>query len=381
MPYSRIRAVTSSAFASASCNGQNPLAGEIHKFNDCQARGCRTGLAAKTSHNASSPGRGYNPVKFPGHNAQWSDAMKRTLAAIALALAFGILTPAKPHHPQQDESQAKVDVDGWRHFLLHAAGMSAPVPEDLKSDDGLAIVTTARKFRAEFEKAVDDFNAAQETRLEADQLGALKNFLVQRDAMVAAYRSELLSAVTTERRIQLDDEAAMSSTAKSVNAGPTKEKRCGLPDHTVCTITYSMFEPTMGRWDGGSAYHLELNADHSFNTEWNQILDGAAAMADNPEHSRHTPTVTMIVGALKHDDSGKSVCENCYLYVNSTVTLLVNAELKPVVQGEGWKSFQGGEPGMTGAAGTVVCSETGKVFDTEEYYQRPEVIAAETHSE
>src|SRR5208337_1001965 len=118
--------------------------------------------------------------------------MRKTATVIALTLALGIVTPAKPHPHHQETLQGKVgnasDTDAWRHYLLHtAAAMSTPGREGL-GGDVLTIMNTTRKFRAEFEKAIDDFNASQENRIEADQITALKGFVAQRDAMVETYR-------------------------------------------------------------------------------------------------------------------------------------------------------------------------------------------------
>ena len=64
----------------------------------------------------------------------------------------------------------------------------------IRGEEGdLTILTITRKFRAEFEKAIDDFNEAQERRTEADQIAALTSFIAQREAMVQAYKNELLS--------------------------------------------------------------------------------------------------------------------------------------------------------------------------------------------
>ncbi len=122
----------------------------------------------------------------------------KTVAAIALALAFGVAAPARTHHHQQEAAQGVAsnisDTDAWRHFLLHvAANLPTNTPLSNLGSDFQVLYNTAWKFRAEFEKAVDDFNAAQETRTEADQVAALRSFIVQRDAMVESYRKELMS--------------------------------------------------------------------------------------------------------------------------------------------------------------------------------------------
>jgi hypothetical protein len=68
------------------------------------------------------------------------------------------------------------------------------------------IAITAWKFRAEFEKAIDDFNASQENRIEADQIAALNSFIAQRDAMVESYKTEFISALTPQTRTEFASE-------------------------------------------------------------------------------------------------------------------------------------------------------------------------------
>src|SRR5208337_2331762 len=112
--------------------------------------------------------------------------MRKTATAIALTLALGIVTPAKPHPRHQEALQGKVgnasDTDAWRHYLLL---MTAPVPRGYAGPESV-VASAAARFRAEFEKAIDDFNAAQENRIEAFQIAALKDFIARRDAMVEA---------------------------------------------------------------------------------------------------------------------------------------------------------------------------------------------------
>ena len=131
--------------------------------------------------------------------------MRKTIAAIALTFALGAGVPAKTHHHRQEATQRVSgnisDTDAWRHFLLS-------VPEDRPGRDKespvhlggdlLTIVTTMQKFRREFEEAIDQFNASQETRIESDELSALKDFVVRRDAMVESYRKQLMSALGPE---------------------------------------------------------------------------------------------------------------------------------------------------------------------------------------
>ena len=90
-----------------------------------------------------------------------------------------------------------------------------------------------------------------------------------------------------------------------------------------------------------------INADGSWNAGFSQILDGAAVMTGNPQHARHTPTVTLTFGESEHSNSGKSVCADCYLYLNANVpfVMLVGVRYK------------------LAAESVVVCSETGKFYD------------------
>ncbi len=91
------------------------------------------------------------------------------------------------------------------------------------------------------------------------------------------------------------------------------------------------------------------NADHQRTFGWNQILDGAASMVGNSQHARHTPTVKMIIdGETERNNSGKSVCADCYLYVNASVSFVLVPSGQSEAIGEG----------------IVVCSEAGKFFDT-----------------
>jgi hypothetical protein len=444
--------------------------------------------------------------------------MRKTASVLALTLALGIGTPAKPHPHHQEALQGKVgnasDTDLWRHSLLHVAAASpTTIPEGV-DDTRLTIINTAKRFRAEFEKAIDDFNAAQETRVEADQIAALKGFIAQRDAMVEAYKNELLSATEPQRWTAFEQEVLrkmpVKSIMKSSGAAPATEENCGIPNSITCSITYSIAQrsaglpdtvnDTFGRANGapgsnwtavsgtfaitsdaltvtsngspaatmyysgqtfsndqtvqamlaslpasgdyigitvrqsafgetnyyavvsynGSAYSLQvgkivagvtttkyagnyaaavgdritLTVDGTFINAYlngspiygfsdssitsgspgvmgtvgggslknffagsagavvtmNQILDGAATMPGNSQHARHTPTVTMTIDGTPHNNSGKTVCTNCYLYVNADVStdLLSGAGAQP-------KGFT--------LEGSVVCSEAGKFYD------------------
>jgi hypothetical protein len=130
-------------------------------------------------------------------------------SVIILILALGIGTPAKPH-PHHQVSQGKVgnasDTDAWRHYMLPIAG-AGPLPDTSRlQGDFLATVTTRSKFRAEFEKAIDDFNASQENRIEADQIAALNSFIARRDAIVESYKKELISALTPQTWTEFEKE-------------------------------------------------------------------------------------------------------------------------------------------------------------------------------
>ena len=270
--------------------------------------------------------------------------MSKTVAAIALTLAVGIGTPAKTHHHHQEAMPGVTsnvsDTDAWRHFLLHVAANLPPMTLPSNVDNDFHVIyNTAWKFRAEFEKAIDDFNAAQETRTEADQLAALKSFIAQRDAMAESYRKELISALTPQRRTETEKEFENSKPGiKSTAAGPAAGLSCGLPDLITCSITYSMY-PVFGG----------MNAEHHRTFGWNQILDGAASMVGNSQHARHTPTVKMTIdGGKEQNNSGNSVCGDCYLYVNANVSFVLTP---------------GGQSGASGE-GIVVCSDAGKFFDT-----------------
>jgi hypothetical protein len=272
--------------------------------------------------------------------------MSNTVAVIALTLVIGIGTPAKAHHHQQEAAQGVAgnvsDTDAWRHYLLHVAAnlptTTITLPSNLDSDT-LAIFNTAMKFRTEFEEAIDDFNAAQENRMEADQIAALKSFIVQRDAMVESYKNDLISALSPQTRTEFEKEVEKSKPGiKSTGTGSATGLSCGLPDLITCSITYSMYPIFGGQ-----------NAEHHRTFGWNQILDGAASMVGNSQHARHTPTVKMTIkGGPEHSNSGKSVCADCYLYVNATVSFAMVGGVQYEASGEG----------------IVVCSEAGKFFDT-----------------
>jgi hypothetical protein len=216
----------------------------------------------------------------------------RNIVAFVLTLALGIVTPAKPHSHHHEGLQGKVGdastSDVWRHYLLHIAAvdLSTP-PPDTEDTFGIQLIV-ARKFRAEFETAIDAFNAAQESRVEVDQVAALESFLRQRDAMVESYRNELLSKLEPQRRISFEKDEVLArrpliKSLLKLPGDPSTRKDCGLPESVTCSITYSMEQLN----HGGSPSDRE-----TFNMAMNQILDGAAVMPGNPQHARHTPTVT-----------------------------------------------------------------------------------------
>jgi hypothetical protein len=91
-----------------------------------------------------------------------------------------------------------------------------------------------------------------------------------------------------------------------------------------------------------------MNAERSANLMFNQILDGAASMVGNSQHARHTPIVEVTTGGTEHSNSGKSVCADCYLYVNANVSLPMAGGVQYEIRSEG----------------IVVCSDAGKFFDT-----------------
>lgn len=268
--------------------------------------------------------------------------MKKVFAVLALTLAVGISAKTQQ---QQEPSAAKVvdtfDTDEWRHFLLS-------VPETRPDKDSpvhlggdlLTILTTRQKFRAEFEEAIDQFNASQETRIESDELSALKDFIVRRDAMVESYRRQLMSALKPWGQTLVVRELEQSKhwrMVKSYAINSSTGENCGLPNQFTCSITYS--------WHSTGGFN-EAGQDMFGAT---QILDGVVTMFGNPPHARHTPSVTLIGGGKQQSSSGKSVCADCYLYVNSNL------------------SFPG-EVGVQyeiGGGGSVACSETGKFFDTD----------------
>ena len=266
--------------------------------------------------------------------------MSKTVAVIALTLAVGIGTPAKTHHHHQEAMPGVTsnisDTDAWRHYLLHIAATGPLSDTSSLQGDLLTIVTTSWKFRTEFEKAIDDFNASQETRTEADQLAALNSFIAQRDAMVESYKNDLISALTPQTRTEFETE--VQKRKDMIRSFGTTGKSCGLPNNITCSITYSSL-PLGGGMD----------ADHNFYGRSSQILDGAASMVGNSQHARHTPTVKMTInGGPEHSNSGKSVCADCYLYVNATVSFAMVGGVQYKASGEG----------------IVVCSEAGRFFDS-----------------
>jgi hypothetical protein len=268
--------------------------------------------------------------------------MREAVAVIALTLALGAAAPAKTHHHQQEAAPGVAgnvsDTDAWRHYLLHIAATAVGPPPDTSKLDGDfgAIAITAWKFRTEFEKAIDDFNASQENKIEAEQVAALNNFISQRDAMVESYKNDLILALTPQTRAEFETEVQKrKDVIKSFDASG---KSCGLRNNITCSMTYSSLPL------GGG-----MNADHNLYGRSSQILDGAASMVGNSQHARHTPTVKMTInGGTEHSNSGKSVCADCYLYVNATVSF----------------AMVGGVQYETSGEGIVVCSESGKFFDT-----------------
>src|SRR4029077_7747341 len=128
-------------------------------------------------------------------------------------------------------------------------------------------------FRTEFEKAIDDFNATQENRIEADQIAALGSFIAQRDAMVESYKNELISALTPQTRTEFEKE--VENRKDMIKSFGATGKSCGLPNNITCAITYSSLPLAGG-----------MNADHSFYGRWSQILDGTAFMVGNSQHAR-----------------------------------------------------------------------------------------------
>ena len=91
-----------------------------------------------------------------------------------------------------------------------------------------------------------------------------------------------------------------------------------------------------------------VNAEHHRTFGWNQILDGAASMVGSSQHARHTPTVKMTIdGGKEQNNSGKSVCGDCYRYFSANVLCFI-----------GWWSIRSKRKGI------VVCSDAGKFFDT-----------------
>jgi len=55
----------------------------------------------------------------------------------------------------------------------------------------------------------------------------------------------------------------------------------------------------------------------------------------------------MTINGPEHSNSGKSVCADCYLYVNATVSFAMVGGVQNEASGEG-----------------IVCSDAGKFFDT-----------------
>jgi hypothetical protein len=269
----------------------------------------------------------------------------RNIAAFVLTLILGIVTLAKPHS-HHEGLQGKVGdastTDLWRHYLLHVAAvdMSTPPPDTKDWFERKFLV--AKKFRVEFEKAIDDFNASQESRVDVDQVAALELFIRQRDAMVESYKNELLWKLNVQARTELEkevmDRRELIKSLLKLPGETVTRKDCGLPESVTCSITYSMEQLN----HGGSPSDRE-----TFNMAMNQILDGAAVMPGNPQHARHTPTVTYTFDHQPHSVSGKSVCADCYLYVNAYVPFVMATSVQYEIAAEG----------------VVTCSEAGKFFD------------------
>ena len=80
---------------------------------------------------------------------------------------------------------------------------------------------------------------------------------------------------------------------------------------------------------------------------FNPVLDGTATMAGNALHARHTATVMVTIDGVLHNNSGKSVCPDCYLYVSANVSLNQLTGVQYAIRDEG----------------IVVCSEAGTLVD------------------
>jgi hypothetical protein len=81
-------------------------------------------------------------------------------------------------------------------------------------------------------------------------------------------------------------------------------------------------------------------------------------MVGNPQHAHHTPMVTLVVTpcpteadcnkGVPHSNSGESVCADCYMYVNATISFGLERGAVKIEQ-----------------EARAVCSESGKFFDTD----------------
>jgi hypothetical protein len=143
--------------------------------------------------------------------------------------------------------------------------------------------------------------------------------------------------VAFEKRV-MDGRTLIKSLIKSSGDGTVTKQECGLPDSITCAITYSVdLQNRRG----------SPNAREIHNMGMNQILEGAAVMPGNPQRARHTPTVTFTLDDRPDSVSGKSVCADCYLYVNATVSYVMVISVQYAIDVEG----------------VVTCSEAGKFFD------------------
>ena len=159
-----------------------------------------------------------------------------------------------------------------------------------------------------------------------------------------SYKNDLLKVLTTRGRAMLIEEVEKSK-SEFISAGTkgSSGENCGIPDHITCSLTFS-------------TYRLPMISTLSVDN--NQILDGAATMVGNSQHAHHTPTVTLVVTpcpteadcnkGVPHTNSGESVCADCYMYVNATVSVGLE---RGAVKIE--------------AKGTAVCSESGNFFDVD----------------
>ena len=105
--------------------------------------------------------------------------------------------------------------------------------------------------------------------------------------------------------------------------------------------------PGIGGTGGtAAATDFEAGSDGAVMT-FNPVLDGTATMAGNALHARHTATVMVTIDGVLHNNSGKSVCPDCYLYVSANVSLNQLTGVQYAIRDEG----------------IVVCSEAGTLVD------------------